>query len=552
MKRPAAVPTGRRLVRAAVLIAAVTALARVAGFARTAAFGRGVGTGCVGSVYQTANYVPNIVFDIVAGGMLSALVVPILAPVLAAGDRERADRLVSALLTWALVVLVPVAVAVALAAGPIIEVLLGPEDGCPGAHGLGTRMLVVFAPQVVFYGIGVVLGGILTAGERFAWPAIAPLLSSLVVIGVYVAYWARVGSGRDALGLPRDAELLLSIGTTVGVVVLTLCLAPAVRRTGIRWHPTLRFPSGVAGTVRVAAGAGAATLAAQELSSAVMIRLANSDTARGTLVAVTLAQTVFLLPWAVLSLPIATAAFPRLAAYWGAGDRAAFRRGADSSVAAVIVAAAGGTAVLVAVAEPSGIVLLGPGAAALPAFAPATVGFALGLLGWSLVAILARVSYAAGQVRAAAAAQVVGQVTVILADVGLSTSVAPERRAPVLAVGNSIGVTLAAIGLIVVARRTGALAPSPRLRRALLGAISAASVAALAGWLVGRRAEGAATPAAIGHALLAAAVAAVVFLAVLSAIDPATRQDMRRRLPWMGGSSSQGEHDEAKVTSHRD
>ncbi|MEP6852373.1 MAG: lipid II flippase MurJ [bacterium] len=502
----------------------------MAGFARTAAFGRGVGSGCVGDVYQTANYVPNIVFDIVAGGMLSALVVPVLAPVLAAGDRARADRLISALLCWAVVVLVPVALLVALAAGPVINLLLGAQTDCPGAHALGTRMLVVFAPQVVFYGVGVILGAVLSAGERFAWPALAPLLSSIVVVVVYVAYWNQVGSGRDVLGLPSSAEYLLSVGTTAGVVVLTLCLAPAVRRTGARLRPTLRFPIGVARTVRIAAVAGAATLAAQEISSAVMIRLANSGTARGTLVAVTLAQTVFLLPWAVLSLPVATAAFPRLAAHWTGGRTGEFRSAAGTATGAVLVAATAGTALLVAVAEPAGIVLLGPGAAALAAFAPATVGFAIGLLGWSLVAVLARVSYAAGHVRAAATAQVAGQLTVIAVDVVLSLSLPADRRALALGIGNSVGVSVAALGLVLVTARGGALSFDARLQRTLLAALGASAVAGALGWLVGRRAEGSATVPAAGLGLVAALLAAAVFVAVLSLTDPTSRGQLRRRL----------------------
>ena len=100
---------GRGLARTALVIAGITVLARLAGFARTLAFGRTVSASCVGSVYQTANTIPNIVFDLVAGGMLSALVVPIMAPAFAAGDRDRAGRLASALLTWAVIVLVPIA-----------------------------------------------------------------------------------------------------------------------------------------------------------------------------------------------------------------------------------------------------------------------------------------------------------------------------------------------------------------------------------------------------------------------------------------------------------
>ena len=197
------------LARTTAIIAGITVLARAAGFARTLAFGRSVSTSCVGSVYQTANTIPNIVFDLVAGGMLSALVVPIMAPAFAAGDRERAGRLASAMMTWAVLVLVPIAVVIALLAGPAVSLLSGSLP-CAGAHALGVRMLVVFAPQVVFYGVAVVLGGVLSADERFAWPAVSPLLSSLVVVVAYLLYGrpGRPGcaAGRVAAVVGAGAE----------------------------------------------------------------------------------------------------------------------------------------------------------------------------------------------------------------------------------------------------------------------------------------------------------------------------------------------------------
>ncbi len=518
----------RGLARAAAVIAVLTVLARLTGFARTAVFGRAVGTGCVGSVYQTANTIPNIVFDIVAGGMLSALVIPILAPVLATGRRDEASHIVSALLTWSVVVLVPLAALVATLSGPIVRMLLG-SGACPGAVPLGTRMLAVFSVQIVFYGLGVVLAGVLSAGERFTWPALAPLLSSLTVIASYLWYGALAGTGRQAAGLPRSAEWVLTIGTTVGVVVLALCQLPAVLRTGLRWRPTLRFPVGVAPTVRRAAAAGAFTLAAQQIAAAVMIRLANSGTPVGTLVIVVLAQTVFLLPWAVLSLPVATTSFPRLAAAWDAGDRDGYRTRLAVAARVVIALAAGGSAVLVAVATPARVVLLGRHAQSVQQFAPAVATFAIGLLGWSVVALLSRALYAAQAMGAAAAAQVAGQVVVIIADVALAAALPAEHRAAALGLGNSIGVLVAGLLLVAVAVRRGALR-LPGVFRDAGPALAAATLAAGAGWLVGRGSGRAGVLAATGVGVLAAATAAVVFLTVLLILDRAAVHDLRARV----------------------
>ena len=282
---------------------------------------------------------------------------------------------------------------------------------CAGAHALGVRMLLVFAPQVVFYGLAVVLGGVLSADERFAWPAVSPLLSSLVVVvGLPDSTATLAGPGVLPERLGRGAELVLSVGTTRGRGRARARPGAGGTADGTALAPTVRFPVGVAATVRVAALAGAATLAAQQLSSAVTIRLANSGTAVGTVVIVAVAQTVFLLPWAVLSLPVATTAFPRLAAAWDRGD--------TDRVPTAVRAGHCGWCWPRPPPEPC-CSWPWPNRPASCCSAATPVrcarsrrrwsAWSIGLIGWSLVALLARTLYAAGRVRAAAAAQVAGQ-----------------------------------------------------------------------------------------------------------------------------------------------
>ena len=123
---------------------------------------------------------PNIVFDIVAGGTLAALVVPMLAPSSCRiSGRRPEDRLGAADLD-ACGDDGPAIALIALA-GLLTHLLIG-SGQCAGAQALATRMLVVFAPQVIFYGLAIILGGTLQSAERFAWPALAPLLSSVTVI----------------------------------------------------------------------------------------------------------------------------------------------------------------------------------------------------------------------------------------------------------------------------------------------------------------------------------------------------------------------------------
>ena len=508
-----------RLAHAAALIAAITVLARLAGFGRTVVYGHTVGGGCVGTVYTSANVIPNIVFDVVAGGTLSALVVPILTPAFSAEGRATASRIVSALLTWTLLVTLVLAGLIALLAGPLSHLLLGGQQ-CAGSLALARRMLIVFAPQVVFYGLGVVVGGVLQSAERFTWPALAPLLSSVAVIAAYSIYGALAADTDAVRTLSRADELVLSVGTTLGVVVLALCQLPAAARLGLRIRPTLAFPPGLNPAVRQAALAGGATLGAQQLATAVMIRLANSGDQVGAAVIVALAQTVYLLPWAVLAVPVATSVFPRLSSAWSAHDRPRVHQIVSRSTRMVTAAAAIGAAALIAASESIARLMLSPsGAPAHASFGPAIAGFALGLLGWSMVALLARMLYAARRVPVAAAAQVAGWICAIVADFALCAVLPDSARATGLALGNSIGVTVAAGLLAVAAIRVGVLAEPAAFAAACGRSVLAAGIGALAGWGVSVASEGSGVARSVWSGGLAAGTAVVAAVAVLVALD---------------------------------
>ncbi|HEX8928276.1 MAG TPA: lipid II flippase MurJ, partial [Actinomycetota bacterium] len=403
---------------AAALIAVLTVLARLAGFGRTLVFTNTVGAGSTGDTYLAANNVPNIVFEVVAGGALASLVVPMLAGGIATGDREQVRRTASALLGWSLLVLTPLAVLLAVCAEPVARLLLGSQD--PVQVDLAARFLLVFAPQVVLYGIGIVLTGVLQAHRRFAAPALAPLLSSVVVAGAYLAF-AGIGGSRTAEGLSTPAELVLSVGTTLGVAALSLSLLLPVRRLRLRLRPALRFPVGAAPRVRRLAVAGVLTLAGQQLLAAVAIRLANAGAPDGTQVVYAAGLTVFLVPWAALAVPLATSAYPGLAERAETGDEAGFRRALAPVTALVVVASTVAAALLVAVSGPmAGVFLAGEPAGVVGALRDTIVAFAPGLPGYGLVAVLSRALYARGLWRAPTACVLGGWLLAVAADVVLA------------------------------------------------------------------------------------------------------------------------------------
>ena len=272
---------------------------------------------------MTANAVPNIIYDIALGGALTSIMVPVLArpadrsatdPAAAAEVRQTS----SALLTWTTVILVPVSLAIALAAGPLAS-LLNPANRrahCAQAPLVTVtgHMLAVFAPQILLYGLAVVLYGILQAHRKFAAPALAPIISSVVVIVAYVAFVPLGGLYVNRLSrLPVAAELTLSVGTTVGVAALVLTALIPAWRLRIRMRPTLRFPVGIGRRAGGLAVFGIVALAAQDLSQLVVIVLANGRGSSAAFVLYQYGWQVFEAAYAVLAISIAVSAFPVLA-----------------------------------------------------------------------------------------------------------------------------------------------------------------------------------------------------------------------------------------------
>ena len=517
--------SARRVVQgaagAALLISVLTLLSRLAGFGRTVVFTNAVGADSTGDTYQAANNVPNIVFEVVAGGALASLVVPMLAGGIAAGDREQVRRTASALLGWTLLVLVPLALLLAAFARPIAAALLGGDAGDPAKVDLAARFLLVFAPQVVLYGIAVVLTGVLQAHRRFAGPALAPLLSSLVVAAAYLLF-AGIGGGRDAGHLSTPAELVLGVGTTLGVVALAASLLLPLRGLRLGLRLSLRFPVGVAPRVVRLALAGVLTLAGQQLVAVVAIRLANAGAPDGTQVVYFAGMTVFLLPWAALAVPLATSVYPGLSERAGRGDEAGYAATLAPAAVLTLVTGAVAAAGLVAVSGPMARVFLSSAADAGSAAAlqPTIAAFAPGLLGYGLVALLSRALYARGLWRAPTVCVAGGWLVAVVADLVLSDLLPDADRALALGAGHSIGVTGAGIALLVVVAReagTGALAG---VARTGLPALLAGALAGAAGLLTARALgadpvpEGG-VPAAIGIGRLAGGVVLVVAAVVM-------------------------------------
>src|SRR5438876_11211911 len=199
-----------------------TTISRLTGFLRLAAMAYALGVVAVrADAYNVANNTPNIIYELVLGGVLTSVFVPVFVEWLATRGRDEAWDVARSVLSIAAVVLTGIMV-VTIAAAPWIVRLytlnvkpdrLGPE------RGLATFFLRWFMPQIVFYGIGSVATGLLNAHRRFAVPMFAPILNNLLVIGTMGLFVALPGPAHPTVdGVTAAQRYVLAVGTTLGVV----------------------------------------------------------------------------------------------------------------------------------------------------------------------------------------------------------------------------------------------------------------------------------------------------------------------------------------------
>ena len=479
--------TGRRfasgIAGAAGLIAVTT---RVVGFGRILVFADAVRAGGVGGIYSSVNALPNVMFEVAAGGVLAAVAVPLIAHRLGAGERDRADQTASVLLSWAMLVLLPVAALLWLLAGPIAGWLIKSPD--PAAGDVAATLLRIFSVQVPLYGLGIILTGLLQAHRRFLAAALAPLVSSVVVLVSYLWYGSIVDGETAPSLVSAEAIRVLGWGTTMGVVVLSVPLVVPALRTGWRWRPGLRLPSDDARRLRVLA------LLAQQGAVLVTMWLANHTGDDGTFTVYLYLQAVYLLPYAVLAVPVATSAFPALATGTGAGQDVSGTLA--RSLRAVLVLTGLSVGVLIAAAPAIGpfFAILDArrsdgvaSTAALAALPGALNAYAPGLVGFGLIALLTRALYVRGKPMDAALAAAIGwSIAALLPLAVLGSGQDPGLTLRWLGLSSTIGMTVAAVALLLLVRRTWGPAVTQGIGRTTGALVVSVALAVAAGDVVTR------------------------------------------------------------------
>jgi putative peptidoglycan lipid II flippase len=518
--RPAAPPPGGGQAtaplapagRAAALMAVGTACSRATGLVRTAALAAALGVTGLADAYNTANTIPTMLFMLVTGGTLSAVVVPMLVR---DGDPDR-RRERAAVLGGAIAALTAAASVLLAVAAPLLArgfaVARGGSDQ-EAFVAVTAAWIALFAPQVLLYGLSVHAVAVLQAHGRLALAGFAPVATNLVTVLAVAGYlWAGGPRPPSLAGLERGPLLVLGVGTTLGAAAMALLQWLGARRVmsglGLRWAP--RHPA-VAELWRL----GRWTLGyvvVNQLGLVVVLVLANA--VEGGVAAYQWAFAIMQLPYAVVAVSLLSATYPRLAQ--SAEDPVAFARRLSTGLrlmVALLVPAGVGLAVL---ADPIATLLLGYGAAAgagAAFVAGALRWFALALVPFALFQLLTRAFYARSDTRSPMLANVaVNVVNVVGGLLAVALADRPQARIAglVVAYGLSYVTGVSVLGLVLARRAPSAFAGVGRsIGTALLAsaAMAAALAAAAAAWV-----PRPAMPAAAGRTLALVGLGLLIYL----------------------------------------
>jgi putative peptidoglycan lipid II flippase len=458
---PSDVPAGG-LLRSSAIMAAGTLASRVTGFFRSALLVAALGSQALGDVFNTANTIPNIVFDILLGGVLTAAHVPLLIRARnksAKYGEEFEQRLFTALLGTLAVI-----TAVAMLLAPWLIDLYA-QKFTPQQHQIATLFLLFFLPQIFFYGFAAVAGASLNSRSRFGAPMWTPVLNNLVVIGVTVAFMVTTHGHLSPDTISHTQVTLLGIGVTAGVAAQALGLIPALRGIGFNFRPRFDFRREELSSIWGMASWTLLYVIAQQVALLVYTNLANAAGTRGIAERVghgvgltpwTTAYAFFQLPFAVVAISIITAIFPRMtqSAAEGRLDRLAdeLREGLQLSLALMLPA----VALLFGAASEICFVLFAHGATSAgdaEVIADILRVFAIALTPFAVLQLLQRGFYALSDTRTPALIAIVSTATGALTAFLLSLVLPTAHVVMGIAAAQGVSWTIGCVVSIVVLRR---------------------------------------------------------------------------------------------------
>ncbi|GAA1125130.1 murein biosynthesis integral membrane protein MurJ [Nocardioides aquiterrae] len=468
------------------VMAAGTVVSRTSGFVRSALLAAALGPALHADLFNIANTIPNMLYILLAGGVINAVLVPQLVRSMR-GDTDGGDAYTNRVITLAALFLGAVTVLLVVAAPWVMDVFLSSDYDRPSMAD-ERESIVAFArfclPQVFFYGMYVLVGQVLNARGRFGPMMWAPIANNVISVGVLVVYLVAFGpaQGAELVGpFSPGQELLLGLGATAGIVAQFLVLVPYLRSSGFRYRPRFDFRrTGLGHTLRLGAWTVLFVIVNQ-VAYTVVVRLASGGTASsddGTGYWIYSATfLIVMVPHSVVTVSLATAILPRLSARAAADDLAGVARSLTDTLRTALAVVIPFALLLPVIAGDLARVIWGYGASAgrTDLYAPSLALFGGGLVFFTVHYLMLRGFYALELTRTVFFIQCAVAATNIAAALVLVHSTDPQHTSPALVVAYTTSYLVGAmVSYGVLRRRLGGLRTPTLLRFVVRLAIAVA------------------------------------------------------------------------------
>jgi putative peptidoglycan lipid II flippase len=407
-----------------------TLASRTTGFLSTLMLVYAIGSSRLGTSYNDANTLPNVVYNLMLGGILTSVVVPLLVSA-AKRDSDKGEGYFQRIFMLGVIALGAITLVATLAAALVVDVYAGTIHG--PEHNVMVLLAYFFMPQIFFYGMSSLAGAILNARGRFAAPMWTPVINNVVLIVMFSLYIAIAGLGRTPQNVTPGEVRLLGIGTTLGIVVQSLALVPALRRCGFRPRLTFGFRREEVAEIGRMAGwlAGyVVTTQAAFLSTLVIANIASKHVPTAGYSPYSYAYQLFQMPYAVVGISVITALLPRMSAHASARRyswvRADFSTGIRLSAVIVVPSAL----LLATLGAPLAEFLFAHGSTSVADahyIGQVFAVFSLGLVPYMIFQLLLRVFYSLHDSRTACLIGLVTMTTNIVVNV-VALNVLPSGR----------------------------------------------------------------------------------------------------------------------------
>jgi putative peptidoglycan lipid II flippase len=460
--------TARALARAGLVVAGVYLVARVLGYIRVVVIGTTFGAGPELDAFFAAFRIPDLIFQLVAAGAVASALVPLIAGLLATGERERAWRVVSTIANLMLVGLLAFAVVAFLAAPALVPLIAPGFQGAQLERTIDLTRLMLLAPM--FLALGAVATAALNGAQRFGASAVAPVVYDLAIIGAAVIL-------APSLGVTG-----LAIGVVAGSLGHLLVQIPPLARVGYRWIARVDLSDEQARRALALMGPRVIGLGVTQITFVVMTALA-SGLGVGAVSAYTIAFSLLQIPLGVIGTPLGIVIFPSMARELAVGRTSHYLEilGRSLRILAFVMLpiTALGMVLRVHVVE----LLLGYGRfdqAAVQLTADTLLLFLIGLTAHSAIAVLARAFYARQDTRT----PMVAAVLAVAINCVVAIALVGSLGLPAIGLAIAVAAWSEAIVLLLWLKRQEPTLDLGGLGSVVLRCVIAAGVAAVVAYVV--------------------------------------------------------------------